>query len=201
MTIISSDLINRYPQTAICIRKLNNIQITKPHVFNVFRKHTGLDVGYASMVLSHRFVFDKKKPIPTIRLEYPDAPIQIKGWGEYPGVGHDILLNKKYVEYFEKDFEDNHGSQFIQDAFNKNRFGLPYGQLATKRTLYHSNMELFLESILLHELVHWGRKVSGLSSGPREALSNDPKEVSEERGWMFVREAYGSYITPGQLGI
>jgi len=200
MAIISSEFINNYPQTALVMHEqLKQVQSTKSKVFKSFLKFSGLDAGYAGRVLSDRFVKDNKRPIPTIRLEYPEK--RIVGWAYHTGTDHVILLSKHFIDQIESMFDSNHSSEFIQDTFNKNRLGLPYGEFSAITGPFYSNVKLFLESILLHELVHWGRFVNGLASGPREALSADPNEISNEIGWKFVKDAYGRYLTPESLGI
>ncbi len=204
MAIISSTFIEVYPQTSLLIsEQLRNIQKSKPKVFNVFVKHSGLKSSHASKALQDAFVDKAREKIPIFRLEYQNNPIG--GWAHHDGSSEQILLAKWFVEAIEKEFEENVSLDFIRYRFTKSTPGLPrrlpWSELAQKRGVAHARIRLFLESILLHEMVHWGRMISSLPSGPIEALSSVPGKVSKERGWMFVKEAYGDYLTPELLGI
>jgi hypothetical protein len=86
------------------------------------------------------------------------------GYADFPGISDFIWLSKIFAGQFELT-QPNYGG--------------------------HHQARLLMESVLLHELVHWGY---WKTHGRLEPLK-------PERGWEFVKSAYGAELTATSLGI
>lgn len=188
MVATTADFRNKYPQTSFAVRELRHVQSKKPQVFKAFINHTGLDEKHAIAALSLMGTSDKLLPVPEVRIDG-----SIKGYAKYFGAGDEIALQLAFVQQYEKFLKSDLDSEFIQHEFNPGLV-LPYGQLRSKRNVEHGNARLLMESKLLHELVHWGRRFSMLPKGAKDGRKH-------EEGWMFERDAYGDNIDAKRLGL
>jgi hypothetical protein len=161
---------SQFVHTQQIIQKdLPKIATDKQHVrlFETFRKYSQLSEANATYVLS----FDNG---PSFELK----PIGVGVWGEVPQYppppkGRTIWINPVLVQQYESIKSESLKATSERESWK---------HLA-------SLARLFIESTLLHELVHWGDLIDGNSSDP------DAREIGyNDIGHQFVHEAYDPWV-------
>jgi len=182
MVAVSHDLKLKYSCVATEVLNLRYLTTMSPHVFNVFVNRSGLDKERAIGALMLHQVTKNFDWIPSVSVA---APGVIPGYARYPDVGNNILLGPGFVLEFEtlmkidaargyNPIDNTHIEEPAFDLFDAQR-----------------SAKLLMQSKLLHELVHWGRRQSELPSGPQRG--------AKEEGWLFERQAYGRHIVSSGL--
>jgi hypothetical protein len=165
----------KYPQTQIFLSThIIPLPLLKPKVFEAFQGYTQLTQPESKKILTPKFY-------PEIKVT--QTPSGTYGWT--PATGNRIWLNNQFIAQFESLLS---GRTEITSgpwtAYEDQRF---------KNKVLIPKLFLLLEATVLHELVHFGRKL---------VFGYNPDRAMEERiAQNFERKAYGQVHTLTSLGI
>lgn len=157
MVAVSPELRLEYSCIAAEVFNLRHLKNTSPRVFQAFTLRSGLDENRAIVALSLHQATSNLNWVPSVSVA---APGIVPGYSKYPDVGNTVLLNPNFARQFETlmKIDAARGHNPIDNTYiEEPEFDLFEAQRFAK---------LLMQSKLLHELVHWGRRQSGLPSGP-----------------------------------
>jgi hypothetical protein len=160
----------KYPQTQLFL--VTKLPILTSSILQHFIDYTRLSTRDAKNMLLHGFhPWIKCKITPPGRI----------GWT--PATGDEIWLHKGFIDALESLVSDRGPEHFT--------FG-PYDYYETREFIV-SRLFLLLEVIVMHELVHFGRRTV-------YGYIND-RDAEERLAKAFEKEAYGTIYTSTSLGL
>lgn len=164
-----------YPYTeAFLVTQLPLLPTAKPTVFGLFRDYTGLTPEESQGILLRQY-----KPM----IKVTQTPPGTYGWT--PATGDRIWLNAQFITDFESLLSGRTDiSSGPWTAYQDQRF---------KEKQLIPKLRILLEVTVMHELVHFGRRL---------VHGYNPNRAAEERvAQAFEIKAYGKIHTVTSLGI
>lgn len=163
-----------YPQTnALVLTILPQLPHTKPKVFEHFRNYTQLSPQDARNILIAGFH-------PVIKVKHTGAQY---GWT--PPTADEIWLHDGFIDQIESLMSGR--SEVVSGYYNH------YDTQKYAKEVLMPKLRLLLEVTIMHELVHYGRRI---------VHGYNPNRRQEELiAQAFEKDAYGKVHTATSLGI